>query len=63
MLVQPATFAITWKRSHSAAAQHPQGVPVQAFAAHKESVRGVCMAPGDLKFATASDDSTVKVRG
>ena len=40
----------------------PQGVPLQAFAAHKESVRGVCMAPGDLKFATASDDSTVKVQ-
>ena len=33
---------------------------MQAFPAHRESVRGVCMAPSDLKFATASDDSTVK---
>ncbi len=31
--------------------------------AHKESVRGLALAPGGLKFATASDDSTIKVRG
>ncbi|EIE19507.1 WD40 repeat-like protein [Coccomyxa subellipsoidea C-169] len=33
---------------------------VKALQAHNESIRGICIAPSDLKFATASDDSTVK---
>lgn len=32
----------------------------QALQAHNESIRGISVAPTDLKFATASDDSTVK---
>lgn len=34
---------------------------LQAIQAHNEAVRGVCVSPTDLKFATASDDSTLKV--
>jgi hypothetical protein len=35
---------------------------MQAFMAHRESIRGVSLAPNDLKFVTGSDDSTLKVR-
>lgn len=35
---------------------------MQDFQAHRESVRSVSFAPSDLKFATASTDSTLKVR-
>lgn len=34
---------------------------LQAIQAHNEAVRGICVSPTDLKFATASDDSTLKV--
>ena len=34
---------------------------VKNFSAHKESVRQLSFAPGDLKFASGSDDSTVRV--
>ncbi|BDA50841.1 pre-mRNA 3' end processing protein WDR33 [Coccomyxa sp. Obi] len=34
---------------------------VKAIQAHNEAVRGVCVSPTDLKFATASDDSTLKI--
>lgn len=34
---------------------------VKSTAAHKEAVRQVAFSPTDLKFATASDDSTVRV--
>lgn len=34
---------------------------VKSFSAHAESIRQVSFAPTDLKFATASDDSTVRV--
>ena len=33
---------------------------VQAEPAHKEAVRGIAFSPSDLKFATCSDDSTIK---
>ncbi|KAL3135617.1 hypothetical protein ABBQ38_006098 [Trebouxia sp. C0009 RCD-2024] len=33
---------------------------VKAEAAHKEAVRGIAFSPSDLKFATCSDDSTIK---
>lgn len=35
---------------------------VKSLPAHREAVRQLAFAPGDLKFATASDDSTVRVR-
>lgn len=34
---------------------------VKSFSAHAEAIRQVSFAPTDLKFATASDDSTVRV--
>ena len=33
---------------------------LQAEPAHKEAVRGIAFSPSDLKFATCSDDSTIK---
>lgn len=33
---------------------------LQAAPAHKEAVRGIAFSPSDLKFATGSDDSTIK---
>lgn len=33
---------------------------VKSAPAHKEALRGIAFAPSDLKFATVSDDSTVK---
>ena len=33
----------------------------KAFSAHKEAVRAATFAPGDAKFATGSDDTTIKV--
>ena len=36
-------------------------LPLQEFEAHRESVRCVSFSPSDLKFATASTDSTLKV--
>ena len=33
---------------------------MQAEPAHKEAVRGIAFSPSDLKFATCSDDSTIK---
>ncbi len=35
---------------------------VKSVSAHKEAVRQLAFAPGDLKFATGSDDSTIRVR-
>jgi len=35
--------------------------PLRAIAAHRDPCRAVSAAPTDLKFATASDDGTVKV--
>lgn len=34
---------------------------VKAFTAHREAIRGIAFAPGDLKFTTGSDDSTVRI--
>lgn len=34
---------------------------VKAEPAHKEAVRGIAFSPSDLKFASCSDDSTIKV--
>eukprot|EP00884_Botryococcus_braunii_P007577 jgi/Botrbrau1/16820/Bobra.150_2s0047.1 len=34
---------------------------VKVYPTHKEAVRGVSMSPTDLKFATCSDDSTVRI--
>jgi len=34
---------------------------VKEFEAHKEAIRGMSFAPGDGKFATCSDDVTVKI--
>jgi polyadenylation factor subunit 2 len=34
---------------------------VKEFAAHKEAIRGMSFAPGDAKFATCSDDVTVRI--
>ena len=34
---------------------------VKSFSAHREAVRQIAFAPVDLKFATASDDSTIRV--
>ena len=33
---------------------------MQAEPAHKEAVRGIAFSPSDLKFASCSDDSTIK---
>lgn len=35
---------------------------VKSLSAHKEAVRQLSFAPGDLKYATGSDDSTIRVR-
>ena len=35
--------------------------PLKQVAAHREAVRSVSVAPTDLKFVTASDDSTLTV--
>jgi polyadenylation factor subunit 2 len=35
---------------------------VKSGVAHREAVRALAFAPSDLKYATASDDSTVRVR-
>jgi polyadenylation factor subunit 2 len=34
---------------------------VKSSQAHREAVRQLSFAPGDLKYATGSDDSTVRV--
>jgi polyadenylation factor subunit 2 len=34
---------------------------VKEFSAHKEAIRGMSFAPGDAKFATCSDDVTVRI--
>jgi len=34
---------------------------VKNYSAHKEAIRQLTFAPGDMKFATASDDSTIRV--
>lgn len=34
---------------------------VKNVSAHKEAVRQLSFAPGDLKYATGSDDSTIRV--
>jgi hypothetical protein len=34
---------------------------VKNYSAHKEAIRQLTFAPGDMKFASASDDSTVRV--
>ncbi len=36
---------------------------VKSVAAHREAVRMLAFAPSDLKYATGSDDSTVRVGG
>ncbi len=45
---------------HQACPQQLAGA--QAIRAHSDSVRAASFSCTDLKFATASDDSTVKVR-
>ncbi len=35
--------------------------PLKGVAAHKEACRAVTVSPTDVKFATCSDDSTVKI--
>jgi polyadenylation factor subunit 2 len=35
--------------------------PLRRLEAHREAVRGLSIAPGDVKFATCSDDASVKV--
>jgi WD40 repeat protein len=39
-----------------------RGRALQVYQTHKEAVRGISLSPTDLKFATCSDDSTVRVR-
>ncbi|KAG7669287.1 hypothetical protein Ndes2526B_g05588 [Nannochloris sp. 'desiccata'] len=34
---------------------------VKNYSAHKEAIRQLTFAPGDMKFASASDDSTIRV--
>ncbi len=34
---------------------------VKSLSAHREAVRQLSFAPGDLKYATGSDDSTIRV--
>lgn len=35
---------------------------VKSVSAHREAVRQLSFAPSDLKYATGSDDSTIRVR-
>lgn len=34
---------------------------LQAFQGHKEAIRDVSFAPNDARFATGSDDGTIKI--
>lgn len=42
--------------------KHTQNTqPLRELSAHREALRAISVGPTDLKFATASDDSTIKV--